>query len=232
MMRSVLILLMVLGGTAQPAQSQQRTRIAVGVASAHLGDAGRAFDNLVTGFAQVAPGLQAQRAYPAWWMLEAGASVPLGPVDVGARAQGRWTQADALYGDYAGTVDVVGRTRALVGEAEASIPLGPERVRAGAHVGAVVTSTRLTADAVATLDGQTEQSRYRLTGTGVGPTAGASLHARLPMGAAAVSARLGVRWGQVRRLNAQESTPTSQTSGQLRLVHGFSGVSFTLGVEL
>ncbi len=223
---------MLAGLAATPAQAQRWSRLALGVGSAGLGDAGLAFDNLVDGFAQVAPGLVAQRAYPVWWIAEAEAGAPAGPVEFGVRVQGRWAQADALYGDYAGTVDVVGRTRALIGEVGVALPIRSWPLNVAVHGGGIVASTRLSADAVATYDGRTERTFYRLTGDGLGPTVAASVLLRVPVEPVALSARLGARWGRVSTFRAREATPNSQTDGDLRLVHDLSGVTLTVGVGL
>lgn len=215
------------------AQERPQGRIAVGVGSAGLGDFGAAFDALAEGYAQVAPGLVAQRAYPVWWIAEADAHTPVGPVQVGARVQGRWSQADALYGDYAGTVDVIGRASALLGEVEAALPIS-ERLplRAAVHGGGVYLRSRLTADAVATVDGQTAQPVYSLAGTGTGWTVGASLLLDVPVGPAALSARLGARWAHVPKLDAREVTDVSQTEGRVNLDHDLSGLTLTVGLRL
>ena len=217
---------------AASAAAQPSSRVAVGVGSGGLGDAGAAFESLVAGFAQVAPGLSAQRAYPVWWLAEAGARLPVRGLELGGRVQGRWAQADALYGDYAGTVDVVGRTAALVIEGEVATRLGDGPARLALHSGVVALSTELTADATASVDGRSATAAYRLTGTGTGMTVGASLLVDAPLGPATVSARLGARWGRVASLRAQEVTDTGQTNGELPLAHDLTGVTLTVGVGL
>ena len=229
MTREFLILLI---GLWSAGSASAQARVAVGAGTAALGGVDVAFGNLVNGLAQVAPGLAAQRSYSVWWVTEAEAHVPVGPIGVGARVQGRWSQADALYGDWAGTVDVIGRTQALLGELDVAFPLGPPGLRVAAHAGSALVSTRLSADASAEFEGRTEQVQYRLTGTGVGPTVGASVLWDIPVGPGAISARLGARWGRVSALKAQETTDVSQTEGELRLGHNFDGVSLTVGVGL
>ena len=223
----LLIAMLLIAGPA----SAQRTRVAVGIGSAGLGTFGAAFDQQVEGFAQVAPGLAAQRSFPVWWTVEAEGAVPKGPVEVGARIEARWSQADALYGDYAGTVDVTGRVRAVLVEAVVAVPL-TEALRVQAHGGGIALESRLTSDAAAALDGQSALVQYSLRGTGLGITAGASLMLDVPVGRTAVSARLGARWGHVRELDATERTPTSQTTGRLRLDHALSGATLTIGIGL
>lgn len=232
-MRFLLACALLLLAPPAMAQNAVQGRVALGVGSAGLGDFGAAFDAIVEGYAQVAPGLVAQRSYPVWWIAEADVHAPVGPVQVGARVQSRWSQADALYGDYAGTVDVVGRARALLGEVEVAIPIS-ERLplRAAVHGGGVYLRSRLTADAVATVDGQTGESVYRLTGTGIGWTAGVSLLLDVPVGPAALSTRLGARWAHVPKIDAREVTDVSQTEGRLALDHDLSGVTLTVGLGL
>ena len=229
--RAFAVLAFSLGVFPLASSAQPSGRVAVGAGTASPSDLGRAFGNLVVGFGQVAPGLSAQRAYPVWWVAEAEArSSVWGSFSAGGRLQGRWSQADALYGDYAGTVDVVGRTRAVLAEVEVSQQLREGPLRAALHGGVVVTSTQITAEAVATVEDQTERTSYRLTGSGTGPTVGASLLAETRVGGIGLAARLGARWGHVTELDARETTPTSQTEGRLRLRHGFSGLTLTVGV--
>lgn len=226
-MTRLLFALLVLSASA----SAQHGRVAVGLGTADLGDFQTAFEDQVASYQRVASGVAAQRTFPAWRLVEAEGMTTLGPVEVGGRVQGRWAESDALYGDYAGTVDVTSRVRAWVFDAQVAVPVRPG-VRVAGHGGFAAVSSRLESTYVASAQGLEASGAYAFEGDGLGPTLGASVLVEVPAGPVGLIARLGARWGRVRELDATERTPNGQTEGRILLNHGLSGISLTLGASL
>ena len=222
-----------------PAEASARRAIrlhaAVGRGTLAVGDFGQLFTSSVEGYRAQGVPMEVQREYPPAWAAEVAVHRAEGLFESAIRLQAQRAAADALYGDYAGTLDVRSRLTAVFLEAE----VGPrwrigDRAWAGVAFvpGGALVATRLTHDLALTIGGEAT-SRYEARTRGLGWSAGLSSSAGLRVGGVALAARLGVRYAVVRNVRLVERADGQEVQDQRgRLDHDLTGLTLTLGVEL
>lgn len=223
--------------SSSPATAQRpHVRLAVGAGSMGGGDFASLFEDVVASYRARGVGVDVQRLFPAWWTAEAEGFYPVGPVELGMRVQVQRTQADALYGDPAGTLDVRGELRSVFVEPQVAAwrAVAPWlRVGASVHAGVALASSDLTqriAIDYAPFSGR-EEAEAEASGRGL--SLGASLLIAVPAGPVDASLRLGGRWARVRGAEIEERVNGAVLPGEPALIdYDVSGLSVTLGIGL
>jgi opacity protein-like surface antigen len=177
-----------------------------------------------------------QRSYPNRDLIGLSLRVdPLPRWEVGIGGRYTSTEADALYGDYAGTLDVRSRTRMWTLEAITAYAFdiaGPVDPVAGARAGIAFAHYELENTINVSFDGVSDRATGRVDADGRGYTAGAFLGARYARGRITVQADAGYRLARVSRPGATIEEPNGSESGDLRFDLDYSGVVTTLGAAV
>jgi hypothetical protein len=177
-----------------------------------------------------------QRSYPGRGIV--GVSVRIDPLprwEVGIGGRYTSTEADALYGDYAGTLDLRSRTRMWTLEAVTAYAFdiaGPVDPVAGARGGIAFAHYELENTINVSFDDVSDRATGRVDADGRGYTAGAFLGARYTRGRITVQADAGYRLARVSRPGATIEEPNGSESGDLRFDLDYSGVVTTLGAAV
>jgi hypothetical protein len=211
-------------------------RLAVGTSTMGGGDYASLFEDVVASYQSRGVDVGVQRLFPAWWTAEADGFYPLGPVELGVRLQVQRTQADALYSDPAGTLDIRSELCSVFVEPQVAAwhAVAPWlRVGASVHAGVALTSSDLTQ--LITIDyapfSGREEAEAEASGRGL--SLGASLLIAVPVGPVDASLRLGGRWARVRGVEVEERVNGTVLPGEpATLDYDVSGISATLGIGL
>jgi hypothetical protein len=136
--------------------------------------------------------------------------------------------ASSLYGDYAGTLDVVSRVRAFVFDAVSYYNLGNGGTFAGARAGFVYgrMSTREAIDLQDLGDSFSE-----IRGSGIGYSLEGFGGVGFDAGPFPITLQLGYRYAVVDRLKGSVRSDQGRTSGELPLSLDFSGLSGSVSVR-
>jgi len=205
-----------------------------GYTTLDLGDAEGVFRQAVASYRPV--DVPIQRSYPNRGL--AGLSVRVDPLpqwEVGIGTRYTRTSAAALYGDYAGTLDVRSRTRMWTLEvltAYAFDIAGPIDPVVGARGGLAFAHYELENTVALTFDGMNERATGRVEADGRGYPAGVSVGARYMRGRLTVQADAGYRLARVSDPGATIDDASGTESGELRFDLDYSGVVTTLGAAV
>ena len=212
-------------------------RVTGGLASLSLGDVAAFHQSAVDVYAAAGVPVPTQRAFPAG--LSGGVDVlwstsarPSGASRFGVGARFAGSSASSLYGDYAGTLDLVSRVSALFVESVSVVELGEGRVRPflGSRGGTVIASSE-TVEAVDL--GELGASRSRVSGRGVGYSIEGFGGLAASAGRVGVFVQGGYRYARVPKLNGEvEVDGASVEEGRLPYGLGLSGWSGAVGLTI
>ena len=212
-------------------------RVTGGLASLSLGDAAAFHQSAVRAYVDAGVPVPTQRSFPAG--LSGGVDV-LWPrsafgggqsrFGVGARFAG--AEAQSLYGDYAGTLDLVSTVSALFVESVSVVELGGGRVRPflGSRGGTVLASSATEES----LDlGELGASRSRVGGRGVGYSLEGFGGLAAGAGRVGVFVQGGYRYARVPRLDGEVRVDGAAVGeGRLPYGLGLSGWSGAIGLTV
>ena len=246
-LRLLCVLALAASAAAQPAPAaggpsprDVEVRLTGGLASLSLGDAAAFHQSAARAYADAGVPVPTQRSFPAGlsggvdvlWSTSAlpGGSEGASRFGVGARFAG--SSASSLYGDYAGTLDLVSTVSALFVESVSVVEFGGGRVRPflGSRGGTVLASSE-TEEA---LDlGELGASRSRVGGSGVGYSVEGFGGLAVGRGRVGVFVQGGYRYARVPRLSGQiEVDGATVEEGRLPYGLGLSGWSGAIGLTV
>lgn len=222
-----------------PTEGRLSVRFAGGLAHLSLGEAGAFHQSVADTYVSSGVPVPTQRAYPAGvsggvdvlWSTGTPSPESTSQFGVGVRYAG--TSAYSLYGDYAGTLDIVSRVSAVFVETVSVVEFRPgQSIRPfiGSRGGTVLAST-LTEE---TIDlGELGTSESSIAGRGVGYSVEVFWGVSSTTGPVGLSVQGGYRYARVPKLDGEASS-NGETVEEGRLPYGLtlSGWSVSAGITL